>query len=365
MRLRYSNWTGERRLTPEFFRALLRIYHDLLLQTSGDVEEALRWMEQVGREYGFFDDKFGIEQFKQLLEKSGLVRKEGEGGGYAVTSRGERAIRKSALAEIFSTVDKGAAGDHRTPAAGSGQERLSESRPYQFGDRLSDLDVSTTLHNAVKRGGLDDFALQEDDLAIYENEHLTHCATVLLVDISHSMILYGEDRITPAKRVALALAELITSQYPKDSLHVVLFGDDAVEVPLDRLPYVAVGPYHTNTRAGLMLARKLLSKDRQPNKQIFMITDGKPSCMWENGQLYKNPFGLDPKIVNKTLEQAALCRRKGIEISTFMLAEHHELKGFVDQLTRLNRGRAYYSDLEQLGSYVLVDYARNRKRRTR
>ena len=365
MRLRYSRWTREQRLTPEFFRALMRIYHDLLLQTSGDVEEALRWMDQVGRAYGFFDPQFGIEEFKKLLEESGLVRREGPGGAFAVTSRGERAIRRSALREIFSTVDKGAPGDHRTPAAGSGQERLPESRPYQFGDRLSDLDVGTTLHNAVRRGGLDDLTLAEDDLAIYEQEHLTNCSTVLLVDISHSMILYGEDRITPAKRVALALAELITTEYPKDSLHVVLFGDDAVEVPLKQLPYVSVGPYHTNTRAGLMLAQRLLAKDRQPNKQIFMITDGKPSCLWEGGRLYKNAFGLDPKIVNKTLEQAGLCRRKGIEITTFMLAEHHELVGFVDKLTRINRGRAYYSDLEKLGSYVLVDYARNRKRRTR
>ncbi|MBI5836947.1 MAG: VWA domain-containing protein [Candidatus Eisenbacteria bacterium] len=364
MRLRYSRWSGDRRLTPEFFKALLRIYNDLLLQVSGDVEEALRWMEQAGREYGFFDDKFGIEEFKKLLQEGGMVR-PATGGGYEVTSRGERAIRKSALNDIFSTAEKGPSGDHRTPAAGAGQERLPESRPYQFGDRLSDLDVNTTLHNAVRRGGLDDLSLAEDDLAIHETEHLTNCSTVLLVDVSHSMILYGEDRITPAKRVALALAELITTQYPKDSLRVVLFGDDATEVPLRQLPYVTVGPYHTNTRAGLMLAQRLLAKDRQPNKQIFMITDGKPSCMWENGRLYKNAFGLDPRIVNKTLEQAGLCRRKGIEISTFMLAEHHELVGFVDRLTRINRGRAYFSDLEKLGSYVLVDYARNRKRRTK
>ncbi|HVP37588.1 MAG TPA: VWA domain-containing protein [Candidatus Saccharimonadales bacterium] len=365
MRLRYARWTGQRRLTPEFFKALLRIYNDLLLQTNGDVEEALQWLEQVGKEYGFFDDQFGIQDFRQMLEKSGMIRPAAGGAGYQVTSKGERALRKSALQEIFSTVEKGPSGDHRTPAAGSGQERLSESRPYQFGDRLSDLDVLTTLHNAVKRAGLDDLTLQEEDLAIYENEHLTNCSTVLLVDVSHSMILYGEDRITPAKRVALALAELITTQFPKDSLHVVLFGDDAVEVPLKKLPYITVGPYHTNTRAGLMLAQRILAKERQPNKQIFMITDGKPSCMWESGRLYKNAFGLDPKIVNKTLEQAALCRRKGIEISTFMLAEHHELVGFVDKLTRLNRGRAYFSDLENLGSYVLVDYARNRKRRAR
>ena len=362
MRLRYSDWTGQKKDTPGFLQALLRIYNDLLLQTSGDVEEALHWMEVLGKEYGFFDDNFGIEDFKKLIEEAGLVRR-GQGQAYEVTSKGERAIRKAALNEIFSTVDKGPSGDHRSPDAGAGHERLPESRPYQFGDRLSDLDVLTSMQNALKRNA-DDLTLQEEDLAIYENEHLSSCATVLLVDISHSMILYGEDRITPAKRVALALAELITTQYPKDSLHVALFGDDAVEVPLKKLPYITVGPYHTNTRAGLMLAQRILAKERQPNKQIFMITDGKPSCIHENGRLYRNAFGLDPKIVNKTLEQAGLCRRKGIEISTFMLAEHHELVGFVDKLTRVNRGRAYFSDLEKLGSYVLVDYARNRKRRT-
>ncbi len=365
MKLRYSDWSGDNRSNPDFLKALFRIYNDLLLQTSGDVEEALRWMETLGKEYGFFDDKFGVEDFKKLLEESGMIKAKGQGQGYEVTSRGERAIRKSALNEIFNSVDKGPAGQHRSPQSGTGNERLPESRAYQFGDKLSDLDVLTSMQNAIKRGGGDDLTLQEEDLAVYETEHLSSCATVLLVDISHSMILYGEDRITPAKRVALALCELITTQYPKDSLHVVLFGDDAVEVPLRQLPYVTVGPYHTNTRAGLMMAQRILAKVRQPNKQIFMITDGKPSCIFEEGRLYKNAFGLDPKIVNKTLEQAALCRRKGIEISTFMLAEHHELVGFVDKLTKINRGRAYFSDLENLGQFVLVDYARNRKRRTR
>jgi uncharacterized protein with von Willebrand factor type A (vWA) domain len=365
MRVRYTDWSGDRKLTPDFLKALFRIYNDLLLQTGGDVEEALRWMEMAGREYGFFDDSFGIEDFKKLLEQSGMIRSQGPGQGYEVTSRGERAIRKSALNDIFSSVKKGPGGDHRTPQAGAGLERLPESRAYQFGDRFSDLDVLTSMQNALKRGGADDLTLEEEDLAVYETEHLSSCATVLLVDISHSMILYGEDRITPAKRVALALCELIATQYPKDSLHVVLFGDDAVEVPLRKLPYITVGPYHTNTRAGLMMAQRILAKARHPNKQVFMITDGKPSCMHENGRLYKNAFGLDPKIVNKTLEQAAICRRKGIEISTFMLAEHHELVGFVDKLTKVNRGRAYFSDLENLGQFVLVDYARNRKRRTR
>jgi uncharacterized protein with von Willebrand factor type A (vWA) domain len=177
------------------------------------------------------------------------------------------------------------------------------------------------------------------------------------------MILYGEDRITPAKRVALALTELITTRYPKDELHVVLFGDDALVVPLSKLPYVGVGPFHTNTKAGLQMAQKLLNRRKHANKQVFMITDGKPSAIWEYGRLYKNPFGLDEKIVNKTLDEAVACRRKGIAITTFMVTDDPYLRSFVDRFTQLNHGRAYYSDLENLGAYVLVDFMRNRRRR--
>jgi len=188
---------------------------------------------------------------------------------------------------------------------------------------------------------------------------------VLLLDVSHSMILYGEDRITPAKKVALALTELITTRYPKDDLNVVLFGDDAKEVPLHRLPYVGVGPFHTNTRAGLRMAQAILTKKKVANRQIVMITDGKPSCIWEGGRLYKNPFGLDPKIVNKTLEEATACRRKGISITTFMVTDDPSLSQFVERFTELNRGRAYFADLEHLGSFVLKDFVRNRKKRVR
>jgi uncharacterized protein with von Willebrand factor type A (vWA) domain len=187
-----------------------------------------------------------------------------------------------------------------------------------------------------------------------------------MVDVSHSMILYGEDRITPAKRVALALCELITTRYPRDSLHVVLFGDTAWEVSWDRLPYIGVGPFHTNTRAGLQLAQEILRRKKQSNRQIFMITDGKPSALTEpDGSIYKNPFGLDRRIVNKTLDEAANCRRLGIPVTTFMLTDDYPLVEFVERFTRANRGRAYYSQPDRLGDFVFVDYIRNRKRRVR
>ena len=189
---------------------------------------------------------------------------------------------------------------------------------------------------------------------------------MLLLDVSHSMILYGEDRITPAKRVALALCELITTRFPKDSLDVVLFGDTAWRVSMDQIPYLSAGPYHTNTRDGLRLARDILRKKRQANRQIVMLTDGKPSALTEpDGEVYKNPFGLDPRVVNKTLEEAEACRRLSIPITTFMLTSDPLLVEFVEDFTRVNRGRAYYSELDRLGSFVLVDFVRNRRSHVR
>ena len=193
-------------------------------------------------------------------------------------------------------------------------------------------------------------------------EHQSACATVLMIDVSHSMILYGEDRITPAKQAALALSELILTRYPKDSLSVVLFGDDAWEVKIRDIPYVSVGPYHTNTKAGLQLAQKLLARQKHVNKQIFMITDGKPSAIFENGRFYKNAFGLDPRIVNKTMDEAVACRRKRIPITTFMIATDPALVDFVDTLTKVARGRAYYASPTDLASFVFRDYIRNRKK---
>ncbi|HTR97995.1 MAG TPA: VWA domain-containing protein [Candidatus Acidoferrales bacterium] len=361
MRFDYTKWRGPKPGDLEHLKQLMEIYRNLLLQTGGDVDEALRWMEHFGREYGFFDENFGIEEFKKLLEESGEVQRTGQ--GFQVTPRGERRIRQDSLNEIFSTLRAGGAGDHRTPVAGAGGERLSETRAWHFGDDLANLDPLGSVSNAVKRQGIDDLTLSEDDLEVYEQEHTSACATVLMVDISHSMILYGEDRITPAKKIALALTQLIQTRYPKDSLDVVLFGDDAARVPLRDLMKIQAGPFHTNTRAGLQLARRVLESRKGVNKQIFMITDGKPSCMRENGRLYKNPFGLDPRIVNKTLEEAVHCRRKRITITTFMLAADGVLLDFVRKLTELNHGRIYEADPNDLGACVFRDFVRNRRKR--
>ena len=361
MRFDYGKWEGPRPGDLAFLRQLMEIYRNLLLQTGGDVDEALRWMEHFGEQYGFFNEQFGVEEFKKLLEESGEAERTPQ--GFKVTPKGETRIRQDSLNEIFSTLQAGAAGDHRTPTAGQGGERLSETRPYQFGDDLANLDSLSSMRNATKRAGIDDLTLSEDDLEVFEQEHLSACATVLMVDVSHSMILYGEDRITPAKKIALALSQLIRTRYPKDTLDVVLFGDDATRVPLKDLMRIQAGPFHTNTKAGLQLAQRILESRKGVNKQIFMITDGKPSAIREHGRLYKNPFGLDPKIVNKTLEEAAVCRRKRITITTFMLAADPMLLDFVRRLTELNHGRIYETDPNNLGAYVFRDFVRNRRKR--
>lgn len=361
MRLNYTSWKGRGPDDAEFTKQLMEIYRNLLLQTGGDVDEALKWMDHFGREYGFFNDKFGIEDFKKLLEDSGEAQATPQ--GYQMTPKGERRIRQDSLNEIFSSLRAGGAGDHRTPVAGAGGERLSETRAWQFGDDLANLDPLASVNNALKKRGIDELQLGEDDLEVYETEHLSACATVLMVDVSHSMILYGEDRITPAKKIALALTQLIQTRYPKDTLDVVLFGDDAAQVPLRDLVKIQAGPYHTNTRAGLQMAQRILGSRKGVNKQIFMITDGKPSAIREHGRLYKNPYGLDPKIVNLTLSEAAHCRKKRITITTFMLAAEPALLDFVRRLTELNHGRIYETDPGNLGAYVFRDFVRNRRKR--
>jgi uncharacterized protein with von Willebrand factor type A (vWA) domain len=362
---RYSKFDPLLRDLKELLRKLLAIFNQLLLHTDGDVEEALRHLDQIGRRYGFFNEQFTIEDFKKFLEKDNAIARDRR-GRMALTKKGEQRTRTSSLESIFSSLKRDAQGEHRVAAAGVGLERLPETRPYAFGDPLSLLDPNETLSNAIKRGGIDSISIDEEDLRVYETEHLSSCATVLMIDVSHSMVLYGEDRITPAKRVALALCELITTRYPKDSLSVILFGDWAWEVPMSEIPYLSAGPYHTNTKAGLVLAREILRKKRQANRQIFMLTDGKPSALTErNGEIYRNPFGLDRRIVNKTLEEADNCRRIGIPITTFMLTTDPTLVDFVDRFTKTNRGRAYYSELDRLGSFVLVDYMKNKRRRVR
>ncbi len=363
MEYRYTWLDPALRTMQERLERLLQIFNQLLMISDGDVEEALRGLEQVGKTLGLLDDKLTIEDFVRFLEKNRTAAR-GPGGRLALTRKGERGIRTTALDLVFSSLARDLAGEHRIATGGAGAERLPETRAWEFGDPLALLSPTETVTNAIRRGGLGDLSLEEEDLRVHETESLSSCATVLLIDVSHSMVLYGEDRITPAKRVALALCELIKSRYPKDALDVVLFGDEAWEVPLTELPYLTVGPYHTNTRAGLRLAREILRKKRQTNRQILMLTDGKPSALTErDGTITKNPFGLDRRIVNKTLEEADACRRLSIPITTFMLTSDPLLVDFVERFTRVNHGRAYYSQLDRLGSFVLVDYVRNRRRR--
>ncbi len=349
--------TDEQRL-----EGLISLFSYLMLQTNGDPEEALDWLRQLAQEHGLFDESLTIDDLIDKLKEMGILEENKE--TLTLTSKGIRRIRLDALREIFTSLRKGGIGAHETPQTGTGVDRLSETKKWTPGEPPTNIDLTSTLTNAFKRDGIDDFSLKEEDLEVYETEHMTSCATILMLDISHSMILYGEDRITPAKQVALALAELITQKYPKDYLAVVTFGDDAELVSIAELPFLSVGPYHTNTRAGLQLARSLLRRQRSINKQIFMVTDGKPSAIFDtNGRLYKNSFGLDPRIVNKTLDEAVACRREKITISTFMVARDPYLINFVEELTQANKGRAYYSQLQSLGEFIFVDYIRNRRKR--
>jgi Ca-activated chloride channel family protein len=363
MRFRYSKWTPESSTDEQRLQQLVSLFSYLVVQTSGDVEEALEWLKQLAEEYGLFGEDMTMDDLLDKLREMGII--EEINNIPVVTAKGIQRIRQDALREIFTTLRKSAAGAHETPYTGTGVERMSETRKFSFGDQPTNIDLTATLSNAFLRGGIDEISLREEDLEVYETEHQTSCSTVLMLDISHSMILYGEDRITPAKQVALALAELIMTQYPKDYLALVTFGDVAELVSINELPFLTVGPYHTNTKAGLQLARDLLRRrGGNANKQIFMVTDGKPSAIFESsGRLYKNSFGLDPKIVNKTLDEAVACRREKIPITTFMVARDAYLVNFVEELTKANHGRAYYSSLNTLGEYLLVDYIRNRKKK--
>jgi uncharacterized protein with von Willebrand factor type A (vWA) domain len=365
MIFRYSEWREGEDKSKLTFDELMRLFSQLLMHTNGDVHDALRWMTDLDRQYHLFDEQEGMtfDEFLEQLKREGYV--EDYDDILALTHKGSRRIRQDALNEIFSSLRKSQMGEHESPTSGEGVERLSETKPFKFGDQPGNIDFTSTISNAIKREGIENFQLREEDFEVHETEHLTSCATVLMLDISHSMILYGEDRITPAKKVALALSEMILTRYPKDSLDVVVFGDKAIEVDLSDIPTIAVGPYHTNTKDALELGLRILKRKRNVNKQIFMITDGKPSAMFYRGRLYKNPFGLDRKIINLTLNAARECRKNQITVTTFMVARDPWLVDFVKQLTEVNKGRAYYSSLNKLGEYLFVDYIRNRKQRLR
>jgi Ca-activated chloride channel family protein len=367
--------------------------YDAILEAllSGGVlpEETLQNLlgEQADAESGQRLEQF-IRQIIDRMQESGFVspapdlsgeearRQEGQGQGrseierpaqFEVTDKALDFLGYKALRDLLGSLGKSSFGRHDTRDLATGIEASGATKAYEFGDTMN-LDASATVLNAVRRGaaaqgdGIVD--LDYEDLVVAQGEYQSSCATVIMLDCSHSMILYGEDRFTPAKRVAMALAQLIRLQYPGDSLKLVLFHDSAEEVPIAQLGRVKVGPYYTNTREGLRMARRLLEKQRKDMRQIVMITDGKPSALTQpDGRIYRNAFGLDPLVVAETLREVANCRKAGIMINTFMLARDHDLMAFVRRVAQMCRGKAYFTTPYTLGQYVLMDYL-DKKTRT-
>jgi len=333
------------------------------------------------------DDADALEQFLQKtverLIREGYLKTtegmpfhdptQGRGGGWGpasppikfeLTEKGIDFLGYKTLRDLLGSLGKASFGRHDTRDLATGIEASGPSKEYEFGDTLN-LDVSGTLLSALARDGVKvPIDVDYKDLLVRQTEYQSSCATVVMLDCSHSMILYGEDRFTPAKKVALALSHLIRTQYSGDSLQLVVFHDSAEEVPLSQLAKVRVGPYYTNTREGLRLAQRLLARQRKDMKQIVMITDGKPSALTEqDGRIYRNPFGLDPRVVALTLKEVANCRRQGIMVNTFMLARDYDLVAFVKKVCEMSRGKAYFTTPYTLGQFILMDYL-NKKTRT-
>ena len=359
-----------RRAIMERLAEMERIPRELLEQwlddpTQGEAREMDQMLDQLIRR--MIDE--GWLQSTQMPE--GMSSPEGEASGiegeqtgsaqFDITDKSVDFLGFRALRHLMGTLGKSSFGRHETSDLSTGVEAFHSSKHYEFGDTLN-LDINETLMRAVSREGLGvPINLEPDDLMVRQADYESSCATVVMLDTSHSMILYAEDRFTPAKRVALALAHLIRTQYPGDSLRMVLFHDSAEEIPFKQLARVVVGPYHTNTREGLRLARRLLMAEKKDMRQIIMITDGKPSAMTlPNGRIYKNAFGLDPVILEETFKEVAICRKSGILINTFMLATDHYLVDFVKKVTEISRGKAYFTSTDTLGQYLLMDYLKKK-----
>ncbi|WP_035672095.1 VWA domain-containing protein [Flavobacterium sp. 83] len=349
------------------FDKLFGIFKELIVHTSGDFDEAIDWLRELDKEYKLTDEHYTIDDFIEDLKKKGYIRdelKDDGTSGIGITAKTERAIRQQALDNIFGNLKRSGSGNHKTKHSGNGDEHTGEFREFHFGDGLERISLTESLRNAQINNGVADFMLTENDLVVEETQYKSQMSTVLMIDISHSMILYGEDRITPAKKVAMALAELITTRYPKDTLDILVFGNDAWTIAIRDLPYLKVGPFHTNTVAGLQLAMDILRRKRNTNKQIFMITDGKPSCVREkDGSYYMNSNGLDEYIVDKCYNQAQQARKLHIPITTFMIANDPYLQQFVNRFTEANQGKAFYTGLKGLGEMIFEDYETNRKKR--
>jgi Ca-activated chloride channel homolog len=350
------------------------------LEESEMLDDRLREMLDRMQQEGMLDEV--IEQLVERLEQEGYISLDepsepsrpsttpGSAAGpetrarFEITDKGLDFLGYKALRNLLGSLGKSSFGRHDTRDLATGIEASGSSKPYEFGDTLN-LDINATLSIAIQREGLHlPLNIEYSDLQVHQCEYQSSCATVVMLDCSHSMILYGEDRFTPAKKVAMALSQLIRTQYPGDSLSLVLFHDSAEEMPLSQLARVKVGPYYTNTREGLRLSQRILQRQKKDMKQIVMITDGKPSALTlEDGRIYKNAFGLDPLVVSQTLDEVSRCKRSGIMINTFMLASDAGLVQFVQKVTEMCRGKAYFTTPEHLGEYVLMDYL-SRKMKT-
>ena len=333
------------------------------MQMEGKLDELIDQLIQRMQQ----EDFISIDQPHDPSRQSSVGGQVGQNqpqSRFEITDKSLDFLGFRALRDLLGSLGKSSFGRHDTRDLATGVETSGAAKPYEFGDSLN-LDITATLSSAIQREGLSlPLNLEYSDLQVHQCEYQSSCATVLMLDCSHSMILYGEDRFTPAKKVAMALSHLIRTQYPGDSLSLILFHDSAEEVPLSQLARVKVGPYYTNTREGLRLAQRILQRQRKDMKQIVMITDGKPSALTlEDGRIYKNAFGLDPLVVSQTLEEVSKCKRAGVLINTFMLASDYGLVQFVQKVTEMCRGKAYFTTPYTLGQYLLMDYM-SRKTRT-
>jgi Ca-activated chloride channel family protein len=350
---------------------------DMLDMDSDRIEEMLNEIKAAGKMDELIDqimqrmeqeDFISVDRpFDADTDPSSVGGQTGPAQGqvrFEVTDKGLDFLGYRTLRDLLASLGKSSFGRHDTRDLATGVETSGAAKQYEFGDTLN-LDINATLSSAIQREGLSvPINIEYSDLQVHQCEYQSSCATVVMLDCSHSMILYGEDRFTPAKKVAMALSQLIRTQYPGDSLSLVLFHDSAEELPISQLARVKVGPYYTNTREGLRLAQRILQRQRKDMKQIVMITDGKPSALTlEDGRIYKNAFGLDPLVVSKTLEEVSRCKRSGILINTFMLASDFGLVQFVQKVSEMCRGKAYFTTPERLGEYVLMDYM-SRKTKT-
>ncbi|MBD3268136.1 hypothetical protein GF373_15845 [bacterium] len=331
---------------------------DYLFETNGNIELAMDLFRQSAFVGEGEEADWRVEELFNQMEAAGLIAREE--AQYRLTEKGFRHLGEKTLEEFLSSLQRSRSSKHYTAAQGSGDSYTYETRTWEYGDHL-DLDISKSIQNAFTRQGVHlPIEWERDDLEIIETEHPSRCATVLLVDISHSMVLYGIDRFTPAKKVALALSQLIRRRYQQDSLHVVLFYDRARAIPLHRLLTCEVGPFYTNTKAGLALSRRILNRSNTDNKQIIMITDGKPSAIIRHGEVVRRSWW-DETIIHETLLEAETCRNAGIRINTFMLADDPHLIEFVKKQTKLTKGKAYLTTPETLGQYLLIDYMNQRR----